>query len=91
MHTCLGYLFIDKSYRFVLKDLEIQSQNQISFLIIQNASKCFPDIAHENKIKITEYVDILETTCLKKQQSDSLSSKRLSNFSMLCAKKLFEK
>ena len=53
MQTCLGYLIIDRTYRFVLKDFRDPNQNQISFLFIQNAPKCFPHIVREDTIEKT--------------------------------------
>ena len=50
----------------------------------------FLNIAHGPAIGNTNYVDILETTCLKNHWPDILSSKILRKlFSILCAKSLF--
>ena len=77
MRTCLIYLFTDNS------------EAKSLFLSSKTHRNVFVNIVHGQATENTKYVDILDTTCLKKHRFYSFSSNILSKFSMLYAETLF--
>ena len=99
MHTCLEYLFIDRTYRFVLKDFRDSKPKPNLFSYHPKCTEVFFSYCTwrynwKNLVCEHSWDNLFQKhqfDSLSSKRLTSLSSKRLSNFSILCAKTLFEK